>query len=256
MHGLLLALTLGASTLDASAESQPPRPLPDYDGRGGLGQPTTPGQVALWVPRVLLFPVYLVTEYVIRRPLGYAITAAERADLPATLYDIFAFGPDHKAGVIPIAFVDFGFYPSVGLYAFWDDAGFKGHQLRLRGSTSGSRWLAGAVVERFQITPKTNLSLNGSLIHRPDYTFYGIGPDTREDARSRYGENTADLHATIRAEFWRSSSLETSIGYRGASFYPGRFGDDPSLPSRWKRASSLCPTATRRATVSRFSAAS
>jgi len=209
--------------------------LPDYDGRGGRGQPTTFGQGALWVPRVLLFPVYLVTEYVVRRPLGYAITAAERAELPAALYDIFAFGPDHKAGVVPVAFVDFGFYPSIGLYAFWDDAGFKGHQLRLRGSTAGSDWLAGAVAERFQLTPKTTLSLNGSLTHRPDYAYYGTGPDTREDARSRYGADSADLHATLRAGFWRSSSIETSLGYRSASFYPGRFGTDPSLTEQVER---------------------
>ena len=229
LHGLLLAVALLSRAPGASAESQPARPLPDYDGRGGKGQPTTPGQVALWVPRVLLFPVYLVSEYVVRRPLGYAITAAERAELPAALYDIFAFGPDHKAGVVPIAFVDFGFYPSVGLYAFWDDAGFKGHQLRLRASTAGTSWLAGAVTERFQLTPKTILSLNGSLSHRPDYAYFGIGPDTREADRSRFGANSADLHATLRAAFWRSSSMETNLGYRGASFYPGRFGDDPSL---------------------------
>src|SRR4051812_10600010 len=143
VFGLLCALAVLASSLTASAESEPHRALPDYDGRAGQGHPTTPGQGLLWVPRVLLFPVYLVTEYVVRRPLGFAITAAERAELPAALYDIFAFGPDHKAGIVPIAFVDFGFYPSIGLYAFWDDAGFKGHQLRLRGSTSGSRWLSG-----------------------------------------------------------------------------------------------------------------
>ncbi|MEI9936543.1 MAG: hypothetical protein WDO69_04890 [Pseudomonadota bacterium] len=229
LHGLLLALALWTRTPTASAESQPERSLPDYDGRGGRGQPTTPGDVALWVPRVLVSPVYLITEYVVRRPLGYAITAAERAGLPATLYDFFAFGPDHKAGIVPVAFIDFGFYPSVGLYAFWDDAGFKGHSLRLRGTTGGSRWLAAAVAERFQLTPKTNLALNGSLTHRPDYTYYGLGPDTREANRSRYGADIADFHATLHAGFWRSSSIETAFGYRGESFYPGRFGDDPSL---------------------------
>jgi len=226
---LLLSFALCSIAPRVSAEAQPARPLPDYDGRGGKGQPTTPGQALLWVPRVVLFPVYLVSEYVVRRPLGYAITAAERAELPAALYDIFAFGPDHKAGVVPIAFVDFGFYPSVGLYAFWDDAGFKGHQLRLRASTAGSSWLAFAMAERFQLTQKTTLSLNGALTHRPDYAYYGTGPDTREADRSRYGADVADLHATLRAGFWRSSSVETTLGYRGASFYPGRFGDDPSL---------------------------
>jgi hypothetical protein len=233
--GLLVALSVCMTTRSASAESQPARPMPDYDGRGGKGQPTTPGRGALWVPRVVLFPVYLVTEYVVRRPLGYLITAAERAELPSALYDIFAFGPDHKAGVVPIAFVDFGFYPSVGLYAFWDDAGFKGHDLRMRASTAGSRWLSVAASERFQLTRGTSLSLNGSWTHRPDYAYYGIGPDTLEANRSRYGADTADAHVTLRAGFWRSSSIETNVGFRAASFYPGSFGDDPSLTQQVER---------------------
>ena len=44
----------------------------------------------------------------------------EKAEVPAALYDFFAFGPDHKAGFVPIAFVDFGFYPSVGVYAVFE----------------------------------------------------------------------------------------------------------------------------------------
>jgi hypothetical protein len=67
------------------APSPPPsskRTMPDYDGRGP--RPTTAGEVALWGPRVLLSPLYFVSEWLIRRPLGAAITAAERADLPNT----------------------------------------------------------------------------------------------------------------------------------------------------------------------------
>src|SRR5580704_8503419 len=92
----------------------PKRSLPDY---GGEPSQTTAGDVALWVPRVIFYPVYLVSEYVIRRPLGAAETAAERANLPNKIYDFFTFGPDHKAGFLPIALVDFGFEPSVGVYA-------------------------------------------------------------------------------------------------------------------------------------------
>src|SRR5882672_4084403 len=63
----------------ASAATSPePRELPDYDGRGG--QPTTPGKVLLWVPRIAFFPFYLVSEYVVRRPLGWLITSAEHAN--------------------------------------------------------------------------------------------------------------------------------------------------------------------------------
>jgi hypothetical protein len=228
----LAALALSLACPNARAASEPERPLPDYDGRAGRGQPTTPGDVLLWVPRVVLFPLYVVTEYVIRRPLGAGITAAERSQLPAAIYDFFTFGPNHSAGIVPVAFVDFGFTPSIGLYTFWDDAGFRGHQLRLHGSTGGSKWLAGTLTERFVASNDVSLTLSGSLIRRPDYTFYGIGPNTREDNLSRYGADTADVRAVLRNRFWRSSTLETSVGYRGVSFYPGDFGGEPTLTDR------------------------
>src|SRR6185503_17686450 len=144
------------------------------------------GQKALWVPRILLSPLYLVSEFVVRRPLGAGITAAEKAELPAALYDFFAFGPDHTAGIVPIAFIDFGFEPSVGLYGFWDDAGFKGHDLRLHGSTWGAKWLSGNITERFRVSERFDFTWMATATRRPDFAFYGIGPDTREDDLMRY----------------------------------------------------------------------
>jgi len=207
------------------------RALPDYDGRDGKGQPATPGDTALWAPRIVLFPVYLVSEYVVRRPLGWLISSAERAQVPAALYDFFAFGPDHKAGFVPLAFVDFGFQPSVGLYLFWDDAGFKGHQLRARGSTWGADWLTGVLAERFPVGPGT-LTLAATGARRPDYVYYGLGPRTREEDRSRYGSNSWNVRAQYEIPLWASSSIVSDVGFRSASFYAGHFRDEPSTPAR------------------------
>lgn len=222
---VLLAATLCNGS--AFAAEPPRRPLPDYDGRGQA--PATLWRRALWVPRLLLSPLYLVSEYLIRRPLGLAISAAERAELPSALYDFFAFGPNHKAGIVPIAFVEFGFVPSVGVYAFWDDAGFKGHDLRLRGSTWGEDWLSGTATERFRLPGALDLTLTASATHRPDYAFYGIGPDTREAALVRYAADTVDAHAESRFSFAGSSSLETAVGYRGAAFGHSEYEHEPSL---------------------------
>src|ERR1700722_16456517 len=60
----------------------PKRALPDY---GGEPSHASAGDAALWVPRVIFYPVYLVSEYVIRRPLGAAESAAERANLPGKI---------------------------------------------------------------------------------------------------------------------------------------------------------------------------
>jgi hypothetical protein len=214
---------VGALASVSSAHAEEKRRLPDYDGRGGT--PQTPGQKALWAPRILLSPLYFVSEFMLRRPLGAAITAAERAELPAALYDFFAFGPDHKAGVIPIGFVDFGFKPSVGLYGFWDDAGFKGHQLRLRGTTWGASWLSGTAVERFVVDDRLDFTLTATATRRPDYAFFGLGPDSRQSALMRYRGDSVDAHGEVRLGIGHSSWLETAAGYRGNSFHNTDYDD-------------------------------
>lgn len=199
------------------------RELPNYDGRGGPR--TTPGRSALWIPRVLLSPLYFTSEFLIRRPLGAAVTAAEKAELPRAIYDFFVFGPDHSAGIIPIAFIDFGFEPSVGLYAFWDDAGFEGHDLRLRGSTWGADWLSGTATERFRFGEQLELTLSVTATRRPDYAFYGIGYDTRESDLVRYAADTVDAHFESRLKFGRGF-LDGAFGYHGASFGHSNYDEE------------------------------
>jgi hypothetical protein len=217
------------------ASSQAPRPnattpkraLPDYDGLGPA--PTTAGDVALWVPRVVLSPLYFTTEWLIRRPLGAALTAAERANVPETLYDFFAFGPDHKAGVAPTVFVDFGFNPSIGLYGFWDDAFFKGNDLRAHLSFWPDEWVGGSLVERIRFHDRDFAQLKLLGISRPDQVFYGIGPETPKSAESRYRLDKIDGGVTAHFASWRSSALDTSVGVRAESFGDGHYGGDPGI---------------------------
>jgi hypothetical protein len=219
----LAALTALSAVCGRAAADPPKRQLPDYDGRGDT---QTPGQKALWLPRILLSPLYFVSEYMVRRPLGAAITAAEKAELPRAIYDFFVFGPDHKAGIVPIAFIDFGFEPSVGLYAFWDDAGFEGHDLRVRGSTWGSDWLSGTITERFRFGERLELTLSGTATRRPDYAFYGVGPDTLESDLVRYSADTVDVHAESRLKLGGGAWFDAGFGYRGASFGPSDYDAD------------------------------
>lgn len=204
------------------------REVPDYDGRGDR---TTTGDVLLWGPRVLLAPPYFVTEFVIRRPLGWAIAGAERAGLPAALYDFFAFGPDHKAGFFPTAYLDFGFRPSVGLYTFWDDAGMRGHQLRLRGATGGKEWYTAAFTERFRFGADDDkaLTLDASWLRRPDFTFFGFGPDTRQGDLMRYGLDRFEAHGSLEQRFASVGLLRADLSLKSIDFRRGGLGGDERL---------------------------
>jgi hypothetical protein len=222
---LMLAVTSGPGI--AHAADPPKRDLPDYEGRPR--RPATPGEVLLWVPRVVFSPVYFTTEYLLRRPLGAILTAAERANVPAALYDFFAFGPDHKAGIAPIAFVDFGFNPSVGVYGFWDDAFVRGDDLRVHVSGWNSNWIAGSFVQRTRFHDTDSLTLKVSAMRRPDQVFYGTGPRTLQSSQSRYGEDRIGASATADFALWRASKVQAALGVRRSTFYDGHYGGDPGV---------------------------
>ncbi len=226
-HLMLACVSVTLLVCVSASADAPKRAVPDYDGRGR--RPTTPGDVAIWVPRIVFSPLYLTSEFVIRRPLGALIMGAERSHLPTILYDFFAFGPDHKAGFAPIALFDFGFNPSVGVYAFWDDAFAKGNDLRLHGSTWGADWLAGSLTDRVQLHGKDTLSLNLTAVHRPDQAYFGMGPRSLQSSLGRYGEDRVDGAAAVDVRLWRASHVQTAIGVRSVSLYRGHYGSDPSI---------------------------
>jgi hypothetical protein len=225
---VLAALAGSASSSTPAAAGDPPkRPLPDYEGRPPA--PATPGQTLLWIPRVAFSPVYFTTEYLLRRPLGAIVSAAERANVPSALYDFFAFGPDHKAGIAPIGFVDFGFNPSVGAYAFWDDAFVRGDDLRLHVSAWNEEWVAGSFVQRTRFHQRDSVTLKVTAIRRPDYVFYGIGPKSLQSSQSRYAEDRFTASATTELRLWRSSTVQTAVGVRRSTFRDGHFREDPGI---------------------------
>jgi len=209
---------------DAAQES-PKRAVPDYDGRGARPDPE-PG---LWVPRILLSPLYFTSEYILRRPLAELTRAAERARLPEAFYDFFAFGPDHKIGFAPVALIEFGFNPSVGIYGFWDDALVKKNHVRLHVEVWPDDWYAETLTDRWEIDSNNTLQVRGAAFKRPDQVFYGLGPDSAQYHQSRYTEARLDASAMLQSYVWRSTRFELQGGLRKVDLSPGHYGSDPSL---------------------------
>lgn len=224
---LLSAVLVGAAPSSAYAKAPPKRAVPSYDGRDG--GPTTTEDVLLWFPRILVSPLYFVSEYIIRRPLGAIVTGAERAKIPEALYDFFAFGPDHKAGIAPYALIDFGFRPSVGIYGFWKDAGFEGHSMSIHAATWGLDWLAAGFTDRISFKDESSVAVMATGIRRPDHAFYGLGPRTLESDLSRYSSDQLELAAQGDVHIWRQTRLTTTMGFRSVSFAPGSYGEDPTV---------------------------
>ncbi len=202
------------------------KPLPSYDGR----PPAEPdaGDTALWAPRILLYPFYLFSEYVVRRPLGAIVTWAERKDVPRILYDFFAFGPDHKAGFAPIVLVDFGFAPSAGLYFFWDDAFVKGQDFSIHGSTGGEDWVAGSFRDRYRWHNEA-VTFRALGTARPDNAFFGTGARAVEADRTRYGATKLETSLLYENHMSKKSVFEAGFAVRSLSFRDSHFSNDPSV---------------------------
>src|SRR5689334_3664886 len=93
---VLIVAMLSAAAGTAAADA-PERPVPNYDGRED--PPTTVGDVAIWVPRLVLSPLWVVSEYGVRRPLGFLVANVEEHHVPHLLYEFFTF--DHgQAGLV------------------------------------------------------------------------------------------------------------------------------------------------------------
>lgn len=208
------------------------RAVPDYDGRGE--PPATTSETLVWIPRVVLFPVWLVTEYVVRRPIGFLIVQVERLRVVPTLAELFTFGPGNDAGIVPTAFYEFEFRPSAGLYFFWDEALFSGNQLRVHAATGGPDWLRLTVTDRVPLGGDDRLRLRFEASTRSDWLYHGLGPDSEERDAAFYQASWLDPSATFRVPFGHLSRFEGWLGWRRARFAEDCCADDgvPTLGAR------------------------
>ena len=194
------------------------RELPDYDGRAEPGPDA--GEVLLWVPRILFFPIHLIFEYVIRQPLGWFLTTAERENWTALLIDFFTF-EERRAGLVPTAFFDFGFQPSVGLF-FWHNAPdvLEGNFFRASAAFGGIDWLRGTVSDRLRLSEETELGLTFDALHRPDFVYQGTGYDSERSQRSRYRRDYLEGRLDFRFMPWRESEVRIRAGVIWNQFAP------------------------------------
>lgn len=198
------------------------RDAPDYDGRGD--EPVTAGDVFIWIPRAVFSPVYLVTEYLIRWPVGKLTAWLDVNDIPDLVSDFFTFGPGGKSGLVPSGLIDFGFRPSIGLYFFSNDTLWNGSAVRTHLAFGGVDWYRATATLRHQISQESAkrhasmVQIKGTYSHRPDWKFFGVGANTFSDEEARFTAQLIDGELSYDGGFWRSSHIRLDAGVRDAQF--------------------------------------
>lgn len=222
--GAVVLLLIASSSPPALAEDK--RPAQDY---GRPPEATTVGDVLAWPARVALFPLYLISEYVLRRPIGLLVVTVERNRVIETLQDLFTFGPRNEITVYPSALFDFGLLPSVGFNLSWDHFLAENNELRVHFGTWGLGWINTKLSSTYDFSKREHLILSAEFVRRRDNPFFGTGPFSDTSDWTRFGAQTFDIAPTYRRDLWRTSRIETTAGVRGLDFFEGSCCDDPAL---------------------------
>lgn len=213
------AITLGTLALTASADAAPSSPnavetsprrvVPDYDGRPS---PITAGDVVLWIPRIATFPLYVATDFLIRRPVGWLVVGVDHGRDLDSFTRIFTFGPRDHAGIVPTARLDLGMRSHVGVYVFHDDLFAPGNQLRLHTWFGGIENWGVTLADRIPIDPGSYVKLRGESARRSDAVFYGLGSRSLESQRARYGSERVEGSATFHLALGPGATAEAWAG--------------------------------------------
>jgi len=215
-----------ASTVTAHAE--PKRPVPDYDGRGNPDADS--GSWPLWIPRILLSPVYVAHEYLLRRPLGAFVTKAERDHWADSVEEIFTFGPKGNNVIYPTALFDFGLLPSVGVYYAGEDFLAADNTLRVHAATWGRPWISATIADHYAFDSSNTIQARFDFRRAEDNIFFGIGPDVRSNTESRFGLEKAEASLSYHMKIpGRESRLQVWGGVHRLTPVEGTCCANPSV---------------------------
>lgn len=214
---LILAGEEEAPAQEQATEVAPERrPMPNYRGRDAA--PDSFGRRLLWVPRLLLFPAWVVANWGLRQPLGAIARAAEGSADPLRF---FVYGKNGQAMLIPTAVIDFGSRPSVGFYFRWNDVGHENHRLRARLGFWGPDWIRGVLASRWE-TDEWRFQLRGEAERSANGRYHGVGASgSRREGRFSYRHLDASL--SFEGFLWRASRVRVYSRVRNFAFEDGGF---------------------------------
>ena len=194
------------------------RPTPNYDGRPE--DAASAGDILLWIPRAALYPVHLVLNWVVRKPIVWAITRMEANAAFARIERTLTFF-NGKATLFPTFLADFGLNPAVGLAYTHRDLFADGNTFNMSVAVwNPEEWLRVAVRnEQLALNDDSGLFvLDGEFLRRPDLVYYGLGADTRTDDERIYAIERIEVGLALFATLHELNKISFSTRFRSVEF--------------------------------------
>jgi hypothetical protein len=176
----------------------------------------------LWLPRRVLMPVYVLTEFGLRRPIVAVAAFADRHDIGPWVEHVMNPTPDFRWG--PTFNIDFSARSLFGAAATLRNAGLPGNEL--------SAGLAGGGESTWEASAQDRMVSRGAafgarfyLLMRPDRSFFGLGPRSGTQ-RVYYAISRVDAELFAGMDLGHHAKATVSEGFR---FQSVRAGDPPSI---------------------------
>jgi len=197
--------------------TDPATPTPDPAQRRdpahyrGRQNGTTAVEALSWIPRVLFFPAYAVTELGLRRPIYLGAEWADRNHVVPILDHVFHPTPDIFWS--PTLSLDLGSITFVGLQGRWRNLLVPGHELRASAAFGGVDAWRFKLRDRWQLGPSMYAGARGEYESRWDRAFFGLGPRSL-DYRRNFSQARGEGFVFAGFEHGNYLRLEVSEGYR------------------------------------------
>jgi hypothetical protein len=161
----------------AATVADQPRP---GEARNMAVTPDRPGEWALWIPRILLFPIRAVAE-VVGYPVRAGIYVYEVYDLGTRVKSIF-FNEEGTAGLFPVALVETGFGLNAGARLILRELFGSDAELSGRASFGGRfRQIYSLQLDTEETWKRFRFDLGVFAEIRPQDQFWGIGNGDEAD---------------------------------------------------------------------------
>ncbi len=199
------------------------RELPSYDPRSPEWSPSP----AVWPARVLLFPLFVVTEFGLRQPIGFVTRTVDNYDAGKQSRQGLAVH-EQTTGVLPLVTFVNGMQPGLGLSAFADRLFVDWHLVRISAVTDFQRNLMLGLLNRATLGEHGELNLLAAYQRRNDMVFHGVGPETTKGDESRFERRKPSIE--LEAAFGsarRASQSSTANGIMAGNF-PTHGGPKPT----------------------------
>jgi hypothetical protein len=204
------------------------------------------GDGAIWVPRVVLFPLWAASEILLRKPLEAALVGLEHAGVLETAEEDEKDAPGEvDLALAPAAVIDAGFRPMVGLYGRVDNVVVEGWEVRGLGLFGGPSALKGHLQANAPLAGDSRAWLELGGLHRDDLLFWGRGPRTLDRDESTWSMDSFDGRVSVHVPLLRGDVVFLEAWMRGTATEASNGAcDDAIVVGRGEATRFACDDAT------------